>query len=137
MILLLNQRAALVHTELIDSKTFLRNNGNNFSHSVISACNMPQSDRNNGFFHSLMEAGDGEVHHGKETGRQAHTVEGRYFTEASQKPRQQATALKLTDYEYFVKHPVLKGSVQIRGKQVHKTLPSPDFTAEKHVWPSS
>lgn len=58
---------------------------------------MPRSDRNNGFFHCLRQAGDGEVHHGKQTGRQARTVERRYFREASHKPRQQAMALKLPD----------------------------------------
>lgn len=85
---------------------------------VISACNMPQSDRNNGLFHCLRQAGDGEVHHGKQTGRQARTVERGYFREASHKPRQQAMALQLPDighvwvmcldYCCFVKHTRLK-----------------------------
>lgn len=57
---------------------------------------MPQSDRNNGLFHCPHQDRDGEVHHGKQTGRQACTVNHRYLREASHKPRQQATAL--SDY---------------------------------------
>lgn len=53
---------------------------------------MPQSDRNNGLFHCLRQAGDGEVHHGKQTGRQARTVKRGYLREASHEPRQQAMA---------------------------------------------
>ncbi len=83
---------------------------------------MPQSDRNNGLFHCLPQAGDGEVHHGKQTGRQARTVERGYFREASHKPRQQAMAFKhpdmghvwimCLDYACFVKHTLaaLEGS---------------------------
>lgn len=58
---------------------------------------MPQSDRNNSLFHCLPRAGDGEVHHGKQTGRQARTVERGYFREASHKPRQQVMAFKHPD----------------------------------------
>lgn len=93
---------------------------------------MPQSDRNNGLFHCLRQAGDGEVHHGKQTGRHARTVERGYFREASHKPRQRAMALKLPDmghvwimcldYSCFVKHTLLKHSACISGQAVHTPL---------------
>lgn len=55
---------------------------------------MPQSDRNNGLFHGPRQASNGEVHHGKQTGRRAGTVDRGCLREASHEPRQQATALK-------------------------------------------
>lgn len=61
---------------------------------------MPQSDRNNGLFHCLLQARDGEVHHGKQTGGQARTVRRGYLRAASHKPRQQAMELKLPDIDH-------------------------------------
>lgn len=74
--------------------------------------------------------------------RQARTVERGYFREALQKPRQQATALKLPDmghvwimcldYLSFVKHTPLRLSIWIRRQAVHRTLATPDFMWEKN-----
>lgn len=105
---------------------------------------MPQSDRNNGLFHCLLQARDGEVHHGKQTGGQARTVRRGYLRAASHKPRQQAMELKLPDIDHvwimcLNNCCFAQRAACIRGQTVHTPLADSWFEVrrgkkKKTVW---